>query len=503
MPYLMGIDNGGTFVKAGITDERGRMLAVAREPVHNLTPHPGFVERDMEELWQQNVKVIRRAVEEAGIAPEEIKGFSFSGHGKGLYLTDRSGHPVYRGILSTDTRAWEYVKRWKEDGTAAKVFEKTFQEILACQPVSLLAWIRDHEKDVLEKADYIFSVNDYIRFRLTGEAAGEYTVLSGGNLVNLSTCSYDPELLELFGLEEIRGKLPPLKYSAELSGGVTREAACLTGLAEGTPAAAGMFDVDACGLAAGLDREEALCMIAGTWSINEYITKKPVTNGTVALNSMYCMPGYFLIEESSPTSAGNMEWFIRNLLAAEQEEAKKRGESIYDLTNRWVEGIPPEELKVIFLPFLNGSAEDAQARGTFVGLTEFDGKAHMLRAVYEGIVFSHVTHVKKLLRNRPAPKAVRLAGGAANSPVWVQIFADALQMPVETVSCKEQGILGAAIAAGVGTGVFQSYEDAAGRTAEVKDIVYPREDYREIYEEKYERYQAAAEALAGVWKKFQ
>ena len=81
-------------------------------------------------------------------------------------------------------------------------------------------------------------------------------------------------------------------------------------------------------------------MIAGTWSINEYITKKPVTNGTVALNSMYCMPGYFLIEESSPTWAGNMEWFIRNLLAAEQEEAKKRGESIYDLTNRWVEGIP-------------------------------------------------------------------------------------------------------------------------------------------------------------------
>ena len=193
---------------------------------------------------------------------------------------------------------------------------------------------------------------------------------------------------------------------------------------------------------------------------------------------------------------------VSNIVFA-MEEAKKRGESIYDLTNRWVEGIPPEELKVIFLPFLNGSAEDAQARGTFVGLTEFDGKAHMLRAVYEGIVFSHVTHVKKLLRNRPAPKAVRLAGGAANSPVWVQIFADALQMPVETVSCKEQGILGAAIAAGVGTGVFQSYEDAAGRTAEVKDIVYPREDYREIYEEKYERYQAAAEALAGVWKKFQ
>lgn len=102
-----------------------------------------------------------------------------------------------------------------------------------------------------------------------------------------------------------------------------------------------MFDVDACGLAVGVDNPEALCMIAGTWSINEFITRAPITNGTVSLNSMYCIPGYFLIEESSPTSAGNMEWFINNLLSYERDACKAKGGSIYDLTNRWVEETDP------------------------------------------------------------------------------------------------------------------------------------------------------------------
>ena len=141
-------------------------------------------------------------------------------------------------------------------------------------------------------------------------------------------------------------------------------------------------------------------MIAGTRSINEFIAKKPVLNGTVALNSMFCIPGYYLIEESSPTSAGNMEWFIRNLMNYEKAEAKEAGGSVYDITNEWVESIEPKDNGIIFLPFLNGSNEDALAKGTFIGLTAYHNKKHMLRAVYEGIVFSHITHVKKLLRNR-------------------------------------------------------------------------------------------------------
>ena len=137
MQYLLGIDNGGTFVKAGLVDTQGNLVAVCREPIQNFSPKPGYTERDMDALWAQNAKVIKAAVEESGVDPAQIAGISFSGHGKGLYLVDREGKPAYNGILSTDTRAWAQVKRWKADGTAEKVAKISFQDILACQPVSL------------------------------------------------------------------------------------------------------------------------------------------------------------------------------------------------------------------------------------------------------------------------------------------------------------------------------------------------------------------------------
>ena len=412
------------------------------------------------------------------------------------------GKPSYNGIMSTDTRAWEQVEKWYADGTNKKVYEKTFQEILAVQPVSLLAWFRDNKPEILEKTKYIFAVKDYIRFCLTGEAYSEYTDCSGGNLVNMVTKQHDRELMALYGLEDCYDKLPPLKYSADICGYVTKEASEKTLLPEGTPVAAGMFDVNACGIASGLCGEEDMCMIAGTWSINEFICKHPIINGTVSLNSMFCIPGYYLVEESSPTSAGNMEWFIRNLMSYEKTDAQQSGRSIYDITNKWVEQIEPENNQLIFLPFLNGSNVAPLAKVSFVGLTAYHGKEHMLRAVYEGVVFSHYTHVRKLLLNREKPKAVQLSGGAANSDVWVQIFADVLQIPVEVMEDKELGAMGAAITAGIAAGVYQDYGEAIKRTVRIKKTVYPRSEYAEIYEQKYRQYQKVIEALDSVWDEF-
>lgn len=503
MKYLMGIDNGGTFSKAALFDENGCQVSVASVPTVTITPKPGYTERDMEELWQVNAQAVRQAIAKSGVDPADIAGVSYSGHGKGLYLVGKDDKPAYNGIVSTDARAWSYVKKWKEDGTAEKVYQKTFQEILACQPVSLLAWLKEHCPEVIGNTKYIFAVKDYVRFRMTGEAYAEYTDFSGGNLVNMTTGEYDRELLSYMGLEEVYEKLPPLKHAADICGYITKEASELTLLKEGTPVAAGMFDVNACGIASGLSDEEKMCMIAGTWSINEFIAKEPVLNGTVALNSMFCIPGYYLIEESSPTSAGNMEWFICNLMNYEKTEAKEAGGSVYDITNEWVESIEPQDSSIIFLPFLNGSNEDALAKGTFIGLTAYHNKKHMLRAVYEGIVFSHITHVKKLLRNREVPKSIRLSGGAANSDVWVQIFADALQIPIDVIEDKELGAQGAAIAAGIAVGIYCDYEDGIQRTVKITKTVFPRPEYRRIYERKYQTYRRVIDGLSGVWECFE
>lgn len=502
MKYLMGIDNGGTFSKAALFDEAGNQISVASVPTRTITPKPGYTERDMVELWNVNAQACKEAIQKSGIDPKEIAGVSFSGHGKGLYLVGKDGKPAYNGIISTDTRAWKQVEQWYEDGTNKKVYEKTYQEILAVQPVALLAWFKENKPEVLERTKYIFAVKDYIRFMLTGEAYSEYTDCSGSNMVNLTTRQHDKELMRLFGIEECYDMLPPLKNSADICGYVTKEAAEQTMIPEGTPVAAGMFDVNACGIASGLCTENQMCMIAGTWSINEFIRKDPVTNGTVDLNSFFCIPGYYLVEESSPTSAGNMEWFIRNLMNYEKEEAKRNGKSIYDLTNEWVASIEPQDCNVIFLPFLNGSNEDPLAKGTFVGLTAFHNKKYMLRAVYEGIVFSHVTHVRKLLKNCDIPKSIRLSGGAANSDVWVQIFADALQIPIDVIEDKELGAQGAAMAAGIAAGIYKDYPDAVSRTVKITKTIQPRPEYKEIYEKKYDTYRAVIDGLSSAWDHF-
>lgn len=504
MKYVMGIDNGGTFSKAAVFDEKGRQLSAVSVPTRVITPKPGYMERDMEELWSVNVQAVSGALCRSGINPGDLVGVSFSGHGKGLYMVDERGEPVCNGILSTDTRAWEYVKRWDQEDVAGKVYERTYQRILACQPVSILAWMRDNAPETLRRAKHIFAVKDYIRFRMTGEAYAEYSDFSGGNLIDLRTGAYDKELLGMFGLEFVWDLLPPLRQSFEICGYVTEKAAMEMGLPAGIPVAAGMFDVDACGIASGLSDESRMCMVAGTWSINEYIRKEPITDKTVSLNSMFCIPGYYLVEESSPTSAGNMEWFIRRLMPDLCERGQDKGNpSVYETANRLVEHIDPRENRVIFLPFLNGSNEDALAKGTFVGLTSYHTREHMLRAVYEGVVFSHYTHIRKLLASRDVPTSVRLSGGAAKSDVWAQIFADVLQLPIDVIEDKELGAQGAAMAAGIAAGLYPDYETAVRETVKISRTIYPRREYAAIYKKKYEMYRAVIEGLSDVWSCFE
>ena len=182
MRCYLGLDNGGTNTKAALFDVRGRQLGVESVATNPITPAPGLVERDMEEMWDDNCAVIRRLLEKTGTDPGDIAGIGLCGHGKGLYLWGKDDRPVRRGILSADNRAWRYPLGWKADGTEAAAFAWTCQHVLACQPVSLLAWLRDNEPGALEKTRWVFECKDYVRFRLTGEARAEITDYSGSEI---------------------------------------------------------------------------------------------------------------------------------------------------------------------------------------------------------------------------------------------------------------------------------------------------------------------------------
>lgn len=500
--YFMGIDNGGTLSKAVIFDSKGREVASASTSVRMITPQSGYTERDMDELWSANCKVIKEALLKAGIKGEEIKGIACTGHGKGLYLWGKDDKPCYNGIVSTDNRAWMYPERWSKDGTADRVFEKTYQKILACQPVSLLCWLKDYRPEVVEKIKWIFEVKDYIRFKLTDQAYAEITDYSGSNLMNIKDVCFDRELLKEFGLEDLYHTLPPLKGSTDYCGGVSKRASDETGLIQGTPVAGGMFDIDACAVAMDITNENNIAVIAGTWSINEYISKQPVLNKSIMMNSLYCISGYYLVEECSPTSAGNHSWFVDMFTGEEKKQAKALDMNIYKYCDKLAEGVETHEQNIIFLPYIYGSNYNPQAKATFIGLDSHHTKAHMIRAVMEGIAFCHRVHVEKLLANRTETKAVRLAGGAASSMLWAQIFADVLKLPVEIIDTKELGTLGCAMAAAVAAGEYQDLVEAAKNMVKIKCCLEPNPANYSIYDKKYELYKKTSGTVEGLWKEF-
>jgi L-xylulokinase len=500
--YLLGLDNGSTVTKAALYNLSGDELAVSSVQVKPIMEKVGFVERDMDELWQANAKAIRDVIKAAGIDAADISGVAVTGHGCGAYFVDAEGRPVGNGILSTDTRAKAYVEQWNSNGTYETLLPKTMQIIWAGQILPIVAWHQAEKKDMLDSVKWVFPCKDYIRFCLTGEAYIELTDISVANGVNLNTIDYDAAIFEAFGIQNYQHIFAPLRKCTDICGTITKSAAKQTGLLEGTLVVGGLCDVAACCIGTGVTSPDKMCMVAGTWSINEFLSEKPIASKDLFQNALYCMDGYWMIMENSMTSAGNLEWFVKNFMSQEKAEAAKRGKSVYDVVNELVESIPPNECPVLFLPYLYGTNVNADAKACFFGISGLHTKAHMLRAIYEGVAFSHRAHMENLLRFRNAPSSIRISGGAARSKVWVQIFSDALQTQIEVSAVHELGTLGAAMCAGIGTGKLENFNQATALFSKVVYTSMPNPDNRQIYDAKYQHFKKLSQHMDRVWKEW-
>jgi L-xylulokinase len=494
--YLVGVDNGGTMSKAAVFTKDGRELACAARKVEVIERHPGWSERDMESMWRGTAEAIREAVEKAGVDPAAIACVACAGHGNGLYLIDADGKPVRNGINSMDGRAAEIIAEWKSEGVDAHALPKTAQCVWPAQPNALLAWLREHEPQSVARAAALLMAKDYTRFRLTGEVRMELTDMSGTSLMNVVEARYDDEVLALFDIPEMKRLLPPLVKSADLCGCVTAAAAEQTGLKKGTPVAGGMFDIDACGLASGCVDERQFVIVAGTWGNNQYIARTPLVDKGLFMTSCYSIPGWYLMLEGSPTGAGNLEWFVSEFLSDKKDLLKQAGQgSVFAWADAKVAALTPHESDPLFLPFLYGSNVGYPAKACFLGLTSRNTRNDVMRAVYEGCVFSHNYHLQRLYAFRPKPEVIRLTGGASRSAVWAQMFADIFQVPVEVPDGSELGALGAAVAAAVACGIYPSYEAAVAAMTRVARRYEPNPLCREIYALRYETYLKAIEAL--------
>jgi L-xylulokinase len=495
--YLLGIDNGSTTIKAALFDTAGREIAVHGVTSAVQTPGPGRFERTLDEIWKANVEVIRGAIEKAAVNPADIACLAVTGHGGGVHMVDAAGEAVYPAMEGVDARAGGVVTRWMTDGTFDRVHGRVMQSWFPAQQAPLLRWLAEEEPGALAKARWIMSIKDYVRYRLTGEAFTEITNSSASGMMNVRDARWDAGLLEELGIRCILDKLPPLKLSADLCGAVSREAARLTGLREGMPVAGGMWDVDAAAVATGVLDDGMLNIVAGTWSNNQFVSRTPVVSKSIFMTTVFAVPGFWLMLEGSPTSASNLEWFVKELMGEERRQAVQAGSSVWDICNREVGATTAEENVPVFLPFLYGSNAGPDIQGAFLGLGGQHRRAHLLRAVYEGIAFSHRTHIEKLAAVHPLPRTARIAGGVAGSPLWVQMFADILGVAVECIAAKELGALGCAITAGVAAGLFPSYQAGVRAMVRVSCRVEPDAAAGEAYQRKYGRYNAAVNSARG------
>lgn len=493
--YFVGIDNGGTSIKCAIFDREGVQVASAGGTVPLIRLKNGGTQRDPDLLWKTNCDVIRRALEASGLCPEQIAAVSLCGYGGGLVLLDDSGACVHPVIVSTDSRAEELLRSFQKDGTDDRVFSHTCQRLWPGQPGMLLPWFSRNDPGTLSASSHILAPKDYIRFRLTGVIATEQTDASNTNLYSLYTETFDPEIFEILGISECRVKMPDTFFSpCAAAGCVTTQAAAQTGLPEGIPVAAGLYDVASCTLASGILDESVLSVVIGTWNISGHLVKNRAelekrSNGMCAF-----LPGWYFSEESSPTSASNLNWFVDQYyrgLYPEQED-------IYEYCNRLVEGTDPAVSDLIFLPYLYGSNTASGAKGCLLNLAGHHTGADVLRAIYEGIMFSLLQHINTLYDGK-LPASARFSGGPSCSPVWGRMLADVLDIPVEIMECRELGALGAAMCASIAGGVYQDYAQAAAHMCRTTGRYLPDPARAAVYRQKYDRYQKAASSMQELY----
>ncbi|WP_373099379.1 MULTISPECIES: FGGY-family carbohydrate kinase [Pasteurellaceae] len=478
MDYYLGIDCGGTFIKAALFDQQGTMRISVRESLAVISEKAGYAERDMAQLWSVCASVVKRAITESALTPDKIKGVGISAQGKGAFLLDQHKRPLGRAILSSDQRSLEIVRQWQQRGIPEKLYPLTRQTLWTGHPVSILQWIKQHEPQRYANIAYVLMSHDYLRFCLTGQLHCEETNISESNLYNMQQGDYDPALAELLDLTGIIEKLPPLIKPDQIAGYITPQAAQACGLAVGTPVVGGLFDVISTALCAGLDDEKKLNVVLGTWSVVSGLTDHiDQTQSIPFVYGRYAQADKFLVHEASPTSAGNLEWFI------------KQWNLDYQQINQGIAQLPPAASSVLFVPFLYGSNAGLGMQAGFYGIQSYHTQMHLMQAVYEGVLFSVMYHLTRMLERFPAVNTLRITGGPTKSAVWLQMLADLTGMTLEIPPAEETGCLGAALMAMQSAG-----ENSVKLTGNMRKI-QPNADNYPAYQQKYAQYVRLVEAL--------
>lgn len=494
-PYALGIDCGNTGIKVALFDLQGQEIGALGDKVPSDFPAPGFVQCNMIGLWQQCSNLIQQLLEKLEVNAEQVIAVGCSGHGNGLYLLDNHHQPLL-AIKSLDCRANDLTQTLKQQANYDVIHEMNRQGIWPAQSAALLCWLKQYEPSVYHNIGQVLFCKDYLNFCLTGEVATEYGDLSASGLYDFSAGDVSGTLLAELGISEIKQAIPTIYQSQEIMGKVSHDAATLTGLLAGTPVVSGCFDIVACALGSGVWHSQSASVIAGSWSINQVVSDS-LPSRAVFMACHFPEQRYLAIE-SSATSASNLEWFICEFFKEEKQLAEKENRDFFEQLNTLVSDIKVVNALPLFHPYLYGGCDNQPVQGNFFGLTGWHKKSDLLYAVYEGIVFGHLEHMSQLRLSGQHIESAILSGGAAKSPVWSQMFADILNVNIQTSDCTEAGARGVAMAAATGAGYFSSLQMAVETMAKLNPPQVPDPERQEILQQRYQRYLDVSAALKNL-----
>lgn len=497
MAYLMGIDIGTSATKTVIFDESGRSIASALREYPLSQPHAGWAEQEPEDWWAAVCLTVRECLSEGGIPACDISGVGLSGQMHGLVMLDAAGKVLRPAILWCDQRTGQ------ECGAiTARIGERRLAEITANPAMtgftaSKLLWVRAHEPEIYEKCAKIFLPKDYVRFRLTGEAATEVSDASGTQLLDVPRRQWSGEVLDK--LEIDRGLLAEVTESPVISGQVSRMGSAQTGLVAGTPVVGGAGDQAAGAIGAGIVKSGISSCTIGTSGVVFAYTDRMTIDPKGRIHTLcHAVPGMWHVMGVTQAAGLSLKWFRDEFCASEVQTAARMGIDPYVLMDREAARVRPGCGGLLYLPYLMGERSphcNPDAKGVFFGLTARHGRSDMLRAVMEGVTYSLRDCMEVIAELEIPVSEVRAAGGGAKSALWRQMIADAFGKPVVTVAASEGPALGVAILAGVGTGVYASVAQACDAAIRCTEPLQPDRAAMQVYQKFYRVYARLYPAL--------
>jgi xylulokinase len=477
---ILGIDIGTTSTKAVLLVPDEGVVAEAEREAELLSLHGGWAEEDVT-VWWSNVCELTREL----VAGRSVAAVGVTGMVPCIVLTDREGQVLRHSIQQNDARAIDEIAELRSLFESDRILARTGSPITQQSVAPTLLWLARHEPEVWSRVALVQGSYDFIVSRLTGLAGVEANWAVESGLYDLQTKDWAGDMLAAVNIPS--SLLPPVRQALDIAGTVTEAAADETGMEEGVPVMTGVADHVSAAFAAGvIDEGELLIKLGGAGDIL-MATDTPLIDERLFFD-LHVIPGKYLPNGCMATSGSLIRWFQREF---------GEGRSLRELDEE-AQAVGAGADGVLALPYFLGEKtplNDPKARGAFVGLHLGHTHAHFYRALLEAIAYAFRHHVEVLTELGHAPKRIRVSDGGAKSPVWTQIIADVLGMPLEVVAGQGGAAVGAAFVAGMAIGSFTEWRDI-DRYSEVIRVVKPQPT--DIYERGYRAYRNLYPALKEV-----